>query len=139
MAGTPQQIAEKWSRRLTQSTADIERGVNAVTESPMEKAIAKKDKAIQNYQAAMNSGKWEAGLRRVSLQQWKNDTINKGIQRITAGANAAQPKVAAFMGELLPYQQNLKAEIDALPDNTLEDSIQRMTTWTRGMANFRRS
>lgn len=139
MAGTPQQIAEKWSRRLTQSTADIERGVNAVTESPMEKAIAKKDKAIQNYQAAMNSGKWEAGLRRVSLQQWKNDTINKGIQRITAGANAAQPKVAAFMAELLPYQQNLKAELDNLADNTLEDSIQRMVTWTRGMANFRRS
>jgi len=48
-------------------------------------------------------------------------------------------KVEAFFGELLPFQDGLKNTVDAMPDVTLEDSIQRMTTWTRGMADFKRS
>lgn len=136
---SPQDAAAKWASRLSGSTAEITRGVDSVTENPMQKAATKKDKMLRNLTAAVNSGKWEAGLNRVSLTDWKNAIKNKGIPRISAGAQAAQPKMAAFMTQLLPYQDNLKGQIEAMPDLSLEDNIQRMAAWVRGMADFKRS
>lgn len=65
--------------------------------------------------------------------------IQKGVQRVAQGADAAKGKMTSFMAELLPYQDSVKAEIDNLPDLTLEDSANRMTTWMRRMAAFTRS
>ena len=134
-----QQAAEKWKRRLQGSTEDIRIGVNAVTESPMERAAENPDKYLQGVQQSVSSGKWAAGLRRVSLQQWKDSTLNKGLARISSGAEGAVAKVTSFMGDLLPFEANLQSQVDQMPDVTLEDSIARATAWMRGMTGFKRS
>lgn len=139
MAKSPQAVAEKWARRTAASTQDIIDGVNAVRTNPAESAIAKKQKLVANFNAAVNDGRWERGLRRVSLDSWKQAMIQKGVQRVAQGADAAKGKMTTFMSELLPYQDSVKAEIDNLPDLTLEDSANRMTTWMRRMAAFQRS
>jgi len=36
----------------------------------------------------------------------------------------------------LPFQDRLKTQIEAMPDISLEDSINRMTTWIREMSKF---
>ncbi len=132
------QFAEKWARRMSQSTQDIQNGVNRVTEAPTAKAAAKKQKMLQNLTAAVNSGKWEAGLNRVSLQDWKKSIIEKGLPRVQAGVTAAQPKVADFANKLLAYQEGLQSQIESMPDLTLQDSISRMTAWITGMSKFQR-
>lgn len=132
------QFAEKWARRMSQSTQDIQNGVNRVTEAPTVKAAAKKQKMLQNLTAAVNSGKWEAGLNRVTLQDWKKAIIEKGLPRVQAGVTAAQPKVADFANKLLAYQEGLQSQIESMPDLTLQDSIARMTAWINGMAKFQR-
>jgi len=132
------QFAEKWARRMSQSTQDIQNGVNRVTEAPTAKAAAKKTKMLQNLTAAVNSGKWEAGLARVSLQDWKKSIIEKGLPRVQAGVTAAQPKVADFANKLLAYQEGLQSQIESMPDLTLQDSISRMTAWITGMSKFQR-
>ena len=132
------QFAEKWARRMSQSTQDIQNGVNRVTEAPTAKAAAKKQKMLQNLTAAVNSGKWEAGLNRVTLQDWKKSIIEKGLPRVQAGVTAAQPKVAEFATKLLSYQDNLQSQIESMPDLTLQDSIARMTAWVTGMSKFER-
>ena len=136
---TPQQAGDKWKRRLQQSTTDITSGVNAVTENPAQKAIQKKDKMRQNWLASVDNGKWEAGLSRVTLSDWKNAMINKGIPRISAGAEAGMGNYIAYQQEVQPYMEQLQAEIDSMPDLTIEDSVNRMVTWMRGMANFQRT
>ena len=45
-------------------------------------------------------------------------------------------KVISFAGQLLPHIDKVKGEIDKMPDLTLEDSINRMATFTRGMSKF---
>lgn len=139
MAKSAQAVAEKWARRTAASTQDMIDGVNAVRTNPAESAIAKKQKLVANFNAAVNDGRWERGLRRVSLDSWKQAMIQKGVQRVAQGADAAKGKMTSFMAELLPYQDSVKAEIDNLPDLTLEDSANRMTTWMRRMAAFTRS
>lgn len=136
---TPAEFAEKWQRRLSQSQNDIQRGVNRVTVAPTEKAASKKDKMLANLTAAVNSGKWEAGLMRVSLSDWKKATIEKGLPRLQAGVQAAQPKVQQFAVELLAHIDSVQGELQNMPDLTLEDNIQRMVHNVRRMSEFKRS
>lgn len=135
---TGQEFQEKWNRRLKGSIEDIRSGVNKVTESPTAKAAQKQEKMIQNLTAAVSSGKWKAGLQRVSLEEWKQKTLDKGLGRIASGADGATDKVAAFGTQLMAYQDTLKASVDKMPDLGLQDSISRMTAWVTGMSKFQR-
>ena len=133
------EFASKWNRRIKQSVEDVRTGVQKVTVSPTSQAAAKQDKMRARIVDSVDSGKWAAGLNRVSLEEWKSKTINKGVARIPQGADEAQAKVQNFANDLLPYIDSGLASIERLPDLTLEDSITRMTTWTRHMAQFKRS
>jgi hypothetical protein len=117
----------------------MRQGVERVTQSPTEAAASKKEKFRAGIQEAIDSGKWERGLRRVSLDEWKSKMIDKGLGRVAAGIDAAAPKVREFAAELLPYQDRLKGQIEGMPDISLEDNINRMTTWIREMSKFSRS
>ena len=135
---TPKEFQEKHNRRLKAATEDMRLGVERVTESPTAKAAAKADKMRTNILKAIDDGKWAAGLKRVTLEDWKSKMINKGVGRVAAGIDEAADKVEEFAGKLLPHIDAGKAKIDKLPDVTLEDSIQRMTAFTRHMATFKR-
>lgn len=134
----PNEFAEKWQRRLQSAAPDITRGINRVDTAPTEKAAQKKDKMLTNLTAAVQSGKWESGLRRVSLGDWKKAAIEKGVPRISQGVAAAGGKMTDFANQLLPFQDSLKSQVDSMPDLTLEDNINRMNAWVRGMSKFKR-
>ena len=136
---TASEFAEKWQRRLSAAAPDIQKGINRVDVSPTEKAAVKQDKMLANITAAVQSGKWAAGLRRVTISDWKKAAIEKGIPRISQGVTGATGKVTDFASQLLPFQDSLQSQIASMPDLTLEDSINRMNTWVRGMAKFKRS
>lgn len=136
---TPAEATEKHSRRLKASVEDMRRGIDKVTENPCEKAAAKKDKMLQNLTAAVNDGKWERGLKRVSLDAWKKKARDVGVNRVAAGIDAAKDKVEDFFGDLLPHIDKQKAKLANMPDITLDDNINRMTSFVRGMSEFKRS
>jgi hypothetical protein len=135
---TSEQAADKLIRRLSVATEDIRTGVEQVTVAPTQKAAAKIDKMRANLLAAFDNGKVKRGLERVTLEQWKSQMLNKGIPRVAAGVQEARPKLVEFYNKLLPFQDRVKAEITKMPDVTLEDNINRMTTFVRGMAKFQR-
>jgi len=135
---TPQEFREKQARRLKGAVEDIRAGVEKVTTAPTVQAAAKQDKMVQNLQAAVQSGKWASRLKKVSLEEWKAATANKGIPRIAAGIDGAAAKVEDFASQLLPYEDQVLAQLKNMPDLTLEDSISRATTWIRQMAKFQK-
>jgi len=135
---TPDEFVEKHARRLKGASEDMRRGVERVTTSPTAAAANKKDKMRTNINAAIDAGKWERGLRRVTLDEWKSKMINKGLGRVATGIDEAAPKVRAFAAEVLPFIDNLNTTVQKLPDTTLEDNINRMTTFIRGMSKFQR-
>jgi len=135
---TPQEFQEKHARRLKEALEDIRRGIDRVQENPCEKAADAQQKMRTNLLAAIDNGKWAAGLRRVSLQEWKTRARDIGVGRISAGIDAAKDKVTAFASELLPHIDQGLEQLKGLPDITLEDNINRMTTFIRHMAGFRR-
>ncbi len=135
---TPEEFQEKHARRLKGATEDIRRGVERVTTSPTEKAAAKADKFLAKVTESVNSGKWQSGLRRVTLEEWKGKMIEKGIARIPQGIDGARDKVIAFASDLLPHVDRGVDKVKNMPDLTIEDSINRMTSFVRHMAEFKR-
>jgi len=131
---TPDQIATKWATAMGNARGNIEAGVNAVSVAPGQAAANAKAAYVAGVQA--NSDKFAANSLAVTLPEWKSATITKGLDRIGPGATAAQPKMTAFMGKLIPYQ---KAGIGSLPARgTLDQNQQRMIAWMRYMAAFKK-
>lgn len=135
---TAAQFQEKHARRLKASTEDMRAGIDRVTENPCEKAAARQDKMLTNLTNAVTNGKWANGLRRVSLEDWKRKARDVGVNRVAAGIDAASAKVVAFAEVLLPHVDRGRDKIMGMPDVTIDDNINRMTTFIRHMAELRR-
>ena len=133
---TPAEAREKHARRLKASIPDIEAGVDRVTEAPGKKAAAKADKMLAGITESVRNGTWARRVGAVSLEEWKTKMKAKGVGRIAAGIDAAAAKTEDFFAQLFSYQDSIKGKLEGMPDLTLEDSINRMTTWVRDMAKF---
>lgn len=138
-AKNPADVASKWSRNLSGATQAIQSGVQAVTVAPTQLAARQGDAYLQGVQNAYSSGKWQAGLQRVSLGDWQNAMTTKGIPRIQQGAISGKSNVEQFMGQLLPYIATQQRALAATPRGSLEQNLGRMTSWARAMAAFKRT
>ena len=134
---TAQQVAERWSQRGSNSGETVRAGVASVQENPAEKAAAAKDRWLAGVQRAAQNGKYEAKLRQVTLADWKNAMINKGIPNMQNGYTVAKAKFARFMEQWLPYVRQGAAQIRMMPKNNLDQSIARAVAMIRHNAAFR--
>lgn len=135
---TPEEFAEKYANRLKAAVGDMRRGIERVSEAPTVKAASRQDKMRARIVEAIDSGKWADRLKRVSLEEWRSQILEKGLSRVPSGVDAARGKMAEFASQLLPYQDALKAKIKGMPDLTIEDNVNRAATWIREMAKFRK-
>ena len=135
---TPAEFQEKHARRLKAAASDIRTGIEKVTESPTKKAAAKIDKMRQNWLAKIDDGTTKRRLEAVPLEAWKTQAINVGIGRIAQGIDGAAAKVVSFAEKLLPAVDAAQNKVKVMPDLTLEDNINRMTTFVREMSKFRK-
>jgi hypothetical protein len=133
---TPEEFADKQANRLKSAVEDIRRGVERIKDNPMQKAAKKKDKYLQSIQHAVTSGKWERSLNAVPLDDWKTALMNKGINRLPQGIDEAHAKMVEFAKKLNDFQDKLAQQVNAMPDNTPEDRINKMVAWVRGMSKF---
>jgi hypothetical protein len=131
---TAQEAAQAWAQRLAGSTDRINRGVAGVTTAPGQAAARQKEVWAQNV--AQSKDKWAQRVASVPLADWQQAMATKGVQRVASGATAAQPKMEAFMSQLLPH---INSGLGALPARGgLDANINRMVSWTRHMAAFSR-
>jgi len=125
-------VAQRWASRLGASTQRITDGINAVTVAPGQAAAQQAAAYAQNVAAAVP--KWRARVGAVTLADWQHATITKGVQRIGAGATAAEPKMANFFGRLLPYINSGKAGLPAR--GNYDQNKARMNAWVDYMHKF---
>ena len=135
---TPQEFQEKHARRLKGAVTDMRIGVEKVTESPTAKAAMKIDKMRAHLLEKIDDGTVAARLKAVTLEEWKSKMLSKGVGRVAEGIDQASDKVVKFASQLLPAVEAARNKARALPDLTLEDSINRMTTYIRDMSKFRK-
>lgn len=130
-------VAKKWARNLAASTDSIRAGVQGTTTNPAEKAAARADAYLQGVQRAHAEGKYQRGLRRVTLQSWQEAMLNKGLTRVATGASGATSKVQNFHDKWLPHMEALKAKLANMPRGDIQSNIQRAVMTMEHNASFK--
>lgn len=134
---TPQEAAEKWAKNTKGATQEMTRGIQKVTEAPGAAAAAKQDKLRQNLVSKIDDGTWAERVASVTLGEWKDKMLNKGVGRVAAGVDGAGSKVIDFHGQRADHQERIETELKNMPDVTLEDGINRMVHQVRRMSEFK--
>ena len=134
---TPAQYAEKQARNLKNSLPDIRAGIERVSTAPGVAAAAAQTRMKDNLNRSIDDGRWAAKVRGVTLEEWKNAALNKGVDRIAAGIDQAHDKQVQMAGRLLAAVDSSAAKSNAMPRGTIQDSIARMTTFVEDMHNFK--
>jgi len=130
--------AQKWATKMAGASQFYTAGVQAVQEAPGAAAARQAQVAAQNYQARINDGSWAKRVGAVTLGSWQQAAITKGAPRLASGAQAAQPKVQAFLTDFLPFEQNVVNQVkSSMPRGTLEQNIARATAVMQGLSKFR--
>lgn len=130
---TAAQATDKWQRRMATAGEDYADGVRAVTDSPTQAAAAAKSKYVAGVESAARTGRYERGLEAVSLEEWKSKAIEKGAARLASGAQAAVPKVRSRMEQILANGREVQQIVEAMPDDTPEQRMQRALVWMQEM------
>lgn len=127
----PTTSAAKWQSRLTTAATDgtIAAGIDAVTVSPGVAASRSADLWAQNTVAAKPL--FQANSAKVSLSDWQAAAKGKGIDRISSGATAAQPKMAASLAKLIPAINTIKGTLP--PRGSFAQNMQRANAMAAGL------
>lgn len=137
--GTPTDIANRWAQRYGAATDKMRAGAQAVTTAPQAKAAAAVDKWLARLNDPSTRTKFVNSLSKGTLADWQNAYLQKGLARAASGAQAAIPKMTAFLTSFLPFQANVTAQVRTMPSTTLEDRINRAVAQIRGTAAYRGS
>ncbi len=135
---SPTELARKWAKNLGSAGESIKAGVNAVTESPTAKAARQVDAYQQGVLRSVADGKYQAGLRRVTLEDWRKAMLEKGAPRVAAGASAAIPKMENFLGEFLPHLEQGQRLLESMPRGDISQNIARAVAMIEHNSKFRR-
>lgn len=131
----------KWGTRLNGSGSYMKSGAQAVTVAPGTQAAAAQDRMLSNLTTAVTSGIWAKRVSSVTLQQWQNAYINKGIANVPAGVTQAQATKTQTITNLLTAVDAAAAQAKSLPKGGIAQSIARasafMTAMNQAKANIK--
>lgn len=130
----PQAGADKWATAMASAGPAYTAGVQGVTTAPGIKAAQSSAKYLARVQA--NVAKFEKNVGSVSLGAWQQAAEVKGAPRLGTGASAAKPKFVAFNTAFYTYLKNGKAQIDAMPTDTIDQSIAKAVAQMNYNHNF---
>lgn len=130
-------VADQWAAQTKAAAPKYVAGVQATTKNPGELAAQAADKYASGVQDAVSSGRYAAGCRSVSPQQWKEACAKTGAQRISSGVDKGKPKMQVFLAEFLPAQDAITQAVRAMPSTTLEDRIARSAAQIRATAQLK--
>lgn len=139
---TSQQFMQRWQTRMQdpQTIAKIRAGVTAVTQSPGIAAADAREYMVTRWnQVTRAGGTWEANMRALPVQYWKDQMLGKGLNQLPGGVNGAGNKVQSFADALLAFERQLQTAINSMPKATLGDRKARMDHWFDQMSQVRYS
>lgn len=129
-----QQWMDKWGRRLQAAGPDISAGVDRVTVAPGQSAAAAADRYASGLMESIQNGTWETNVAKVPLADWKNSMKTKGLARLATGVSQAQASKVQKIAQTLQAVDQSVAEIQNMPQDSLEARIARSVAFQRAMA-----
>lgn len=135
---TVDQVAEKWVRNTTAGATAYREAIQSLTTNPLQRAADKADDWQARVSDPRTKDKFRSGLARYSFEDWKTKTSQIGSARIADGVRQASGRMRAFLSELLPYTQQLRDRIRAMPKRNEAEADARLAAAVAAMRQFRR-
>lgn len=130
----PASAATNWANSLGQSAQKAQAGAQRVQTAPGQLAAAQAQKWINRVNES--AAKWQRKVAAVSLADWQQAYIQKGVPRIASGAQAAQSKYQASLTPLFQYMSGVWQQVNAMPSDTPAQRDQKMLTWAAQMRQY---
>lgn len=131
---TSAQATAKWLTGISGAQDRMKAGAMAVQTAPGQLAAQAADKWLARVTAS--KAKFIANSQAVSLQAWQQAYLTTGLPRVSQGAQDKQAKYTAAMDAFLPYMQQGLNTIDKMPNNTIEDAVNRAAAMIRWNAKY---
>ena len=125
---------QRWKDAAGMGQARYVEGVQATTVDVVGRAITAQPKLLTNFNQAVTSGRWAAGLSAKGTAGWKAATVAKAANYAT-GIAAGAADFQTAMQVWLPIIQSAAASVQAMPNATFADSIQRMNAFATALHN----
>lgn len=130
---------DKQISRVGASVQEYRDNIRNVAVHPGKEAVKKKDKFRTNLLASIDNGKWEENTGNYDENDWKERTAGVGGDRLVSGMEASRKKSIEFRQQLIDFQAQVKAKLDAMPDTTPEQRDAKVLANIREMRKFKRS
>lgn len=108
---TPQQAAQAWRDSAGRAGTNWQAGVNSYSGDWASATTSQQATMQTNWQQAVSSGRWSAGVNRVGTGGWKQATVSKASNYST-GFQAGADRQAAAIGKILAAEANI---VQSLP------------------------
>lgn len=116
----------KWQRNTAGATETFKQAIMGLNENPMQLAAQQAQKALNNYQESINSGRWAKRLQDVPFEQWKQVTSTVGAQRLASGVQKGLPKMQKHLQEWAPTYEQAKQAARAIPNDSKAGALARV-------------
>ena len=128
-------VKKKLESRVSIAGTDFEAGLRNPKKDPIEEALKKLDKLYRGLQEAIASGAIEAGLKRAKAEGKWTEAIEKAVRRwLDSRTEMAEEYAEAYEKILKPAIESALAEVEKMPDLTMEQRIQRAVKFMQKMS-----
>jgi hypothetical protein len=132
------QTVQRWQESASAGQQRYVDGVQATTKDVVGLAIAAQPKLLAGFQQAVTSGRWARRLSERGTAGWKAATVAKASNYST-GIQAGVQDYQRAMQVWLPIIQSAAQSVQAMPNVTFQDSLNRMTAFSTALHNAKQS
>lgn len=130
---SPEEWAEKQTKRATDAAADWEKRVLKPRKLPTEAAIKADGKRKDRLAEAERTGKWLAKMKKVDVDEMYETIKKVGAAGFRAGVEARAHKIKRVVNDLQPLVAAAAATLDAMPTATDADREKKLLAARRIM------
>lgn len=127
---TAAQAAANWTQSAGRAATAFTEGVQSTTKDQAALAVAQQATLVANFNQAVNSGRWAAGVQRRGTAYWKQQTVAKAAnfsQGFTAGASNFQSAI----GKVIAAEQGIVGSLP--PRGDINQNLQRANAFALAM------
>jgi hypothetical protein len=135
MAKNPTEVAQKYSRRVSQAQPDYEAGVKNPKRSWSQAYKDSETRMANAYSQALANGKMRRGVDRVGDQGWQQAAISKA-SRYAQSAQTAGAKYAERVADIIAAGEAGASASRQIPGDTFEGRLERMSANARAINSY---
>jgi hypothetical protein len=131
---TVNQAAQKYAQNGAAAASEWQAGAGRFEGDPTALAAAALGKAKTNYSAAIDSGRTARALAAAGKSGWLNGVNRPESASAYSGGitGKGQAKWTTAMNKWFPVFDSLSRQISTMPNNSPQDSINRVAAWING-------